>query len=56
MEKKPKYFCKILFFKVKFHHIMSIIKILVSKPVTLAPMANLPTTLWDIFFSKPYHY
>ena len=50
MEKKAKYFCKILFFKVKFHHIMSIIKILVSKPVTLPPMANLPTTLWDIFF------
>ena len=52
MEKKAKYFCKILFFKVKFHHTMSIIKILVSKPVTLPPMANLPTTLWDISFSE----
>ena len=55
--KKAKYFCKILFFKVKFHHIMSIIKIPMSKPVTLAPMANLQTTLWDIFFKMKniYH-
>ena len=57
MEKKAKYFCKILFFKVKFHHSMSIINILVSKPVTLPPMANLPTTLWDISFrmKNMYH-
>ena len=41
-------FCKILFLKVKFRHIVSTISIPVSKPVTLALMANLQTTQWDI--------